>query len=88
MQTNEKKVWFPAKKYGWGWGFPCSWQGWVVLLLYLALGSAGVVLLATKLHPVLGLALGIAYLVLLSIIVFLIYLLKGEKPRWRWGKTT
>jgi hypothetical protein len=30
MDTNEKTVWFIAKRYGWGWGLPCAWQGWVV----------------------------------------------------------
>ncbi len=27
----EKKYWFPAKRYGWGWGIPNVWQGWLVL---------------------------------------------------------
>ena len=30
MQRNDK-YWFPAKRYGWGWGPPNNWQGWVVL---------------------------------------------------------
>jgi hypothetical protein len=29
--------WFPAKRYGWGWGMPCAWQGWLVLAGYLGL---------------------------------------------------
>lgn len=33
---TEKKYWFPAKKYGWGWTFPTCWQGWAVLVGYLA----------------------------------------------------
>lgn len=82
MQTNEKKVWFRAKKYGWGWGMPCSWQGWAVLLSYPILVTVGLVLLPTRQHP----ALGFAWIFSLSIVVFLICLLKGEKPCWRWGK--
>ena len=31
-----KKVWFKAKEYGWGW-YPSSWQGWIILLIYLLL---------------------------------------------------
>ena len=31
------RYWFPAKTYGWGWGPPSTWQGWVVLLEYLIL---------------------------------------------------
>jgi hypothetical protein len=81
MHTNEKDVWFRAKKYGWGWGWPCAWQGWVVALAYLGLGVAGMVLLINNQHP----GLGIAWMVLASAVFFLICLLKGEKPRWRWG---
>ena len=22
--------WFPAKRYGYGWGLPHTWQGWIV----------------------------------------------------------
>lgn len=29
-----KQYWFPAKKYGWGWGMPLCWQGWCVLAAY------------------------------------------------------
>jgi hypothetical protein len=28
-QPPGRKIWFPAKRYGWGWGLPCCWQGWV-----------------------------------------------------------
>jgi hypothetical protein len=24
---NDKTYWFPAKRYGWGWGLPTVWQG-------------------------------------------------------------
>lgn len=34
MTSNDRKIWFPAKRYGWGWGLPVAWQGWVVLLLF------------------------------------------------------
>ena len=81
MQTNEKHVWFPAKRYGWGWGPPCSWQGWVVLAVWVALLCAGGVFLAPK-----AVGLFVAYAFALGIALFLICFLKGEKPRWRWGK--
>ena len=32
---EKKRYWFPAKRYGWGWGFPTTWQGWVTILLYV-----------------------------------------------------
>jgi hypothetical protein len=36
----EKKKWFVRKKYGWGWT-PASWQGWLLIALYIlfVLGS-------------------------------------------------
>jgi hypothetical protein len=27
---QDPEYWFPAKRYGWGWGIPVTWQGWVV----------------------------------------------------------
>ncbi|MEZ5702521.1 MAG: hypothetical protein R3E42_12115 [Burkholderiaceae bacterium] len=32
--NDKPRYWFPRKRYGWGWGFPSSWQGWVVLAAY------------------------------------------------------
>jgi hypothetical protein len=34
--STERRYWFRAKRYGWGWGLPCSWQGWVFFLVWLA----------------------------------------------------
>lgn len=34
---NPPRYWFPAKRYGWGWGLPSTWEGWVVLVGYLGL---------------------------------------------------
>lgn len=39
--NESKRYWFPAKKYGWGWGMPATWQGWLVLGAYLALTLGG-----------------------------------------------
>jgi hypothetical protein len=38
---NERKYWFAAKRYGWGWGIPSSWQGWLVLAAFGALLVVG-----------------------------------------------
>lgn len=32
-----RRYWFPAKPSGLGWGPPATWQGWVVLLAFIAL---------------------------------------------------
>jgi hypothetical protein len=31
------KYWFGLKKYGWGPGFPVSWEGWLVTVIILTL---------------------------------------------------
>jgi hypothetical protein len=80
MKPDENKIWFPAKRYGWGWGPPNCWQGWAVIAAYVALTFAGTPLLASK-HTVLW----FAYIVILSLALIVICWLKGEKPRWRWG---
>ena len=33
--SAETRYWFRAKRYGWGWGLPCSWQGWMFFLIWL-----------------------------------------------------
>lgn len=30
------KYWFRAKRYGYGW-VPCTWQGWLVVVVYIVL---------------------------------------------------
>jgi hypothetical protein len=73
--------WFPAKRYGWGWGFPVTWQGWAVLAAFIALVAAGIFIFpphVAMLHYVL-------YVAALSILFVLICWLKGEPPHWRWG---
>jgi hypothetical protein len=53
---REPEYWFPAKQLGWGWGPPHCWQGWVVLIAWMAavtytgmrlVADPGLMLLAT-----------------------------------------
>ena len=74
--------WFRAKRYGWGWGWPSSWQGWVVLAAFIALLGTGGILLP----PASNLGAFLGYVALLSALLIVICWLKGEPPRWRWGK--
>ena len=73
--------WFPAKRYGWGWGVPVRWEGWAVLVGFVAL----IVLGAFLFPPRRALALYLAYVVVLAVLLTFICWLKGEPPRWRWG---
>jgi hypothetical protein len=79
--ADEKKpeIWFPAKRYGWGWGLPITWQGWVVMLGWIALFFVGVLVLVTR--PVELVVFSLVMAVLLTAVCYA----KGEPPRWRWG---
>lgn len=76
-----KNIWFPAKKYGWGWGPPVCWQGWAVIAVFVGLFSLGGIFLMAK-KPSLWFA---AYVALLSLLLTFVCWLKGEKPGWRCG---
>ena len=74
--------WFPAKRYGWGWGPPQRWQGWVVLAAYVAFVTLVAVLWPPPRH-MLGFGTGVAAATLVLLVVCWF---KGEPPGWRWGK--
>ena len=75
------RCWFPAKRYGWGWGLPSAWQGWVVLISYFALVLGGIPFIqVTK-----GNVLYVAYVSVLTVALIAVCWLTGGPPRWRWG---
>ena len=77
------KYWFPARRYGWGWGLPHTWQGWTVLDTYLAIliGSLFLAMFGGG-----GTALfGLASIVLATAGLIYVCYKKGEPPR-RFGR--
>jgi hypothetical protein len=79
---SEHDYWFPAKRYGWGWGLPSRWQGWVVLVVFLVL-----IWLETRFfHPAKEPATFALAVALTSLAFVAVCWFKGEPPRWRWGK--
>jgi len=78
---RKQAYWFPAKRYGWGWGIPNRWQGWVVLAVYLVLIGAAVLFVHPDQKPFAFAAL----VVLLTLVLMAVCWAKGEPPRWRWG---
>jgi len=78
----EPKVWFPAKRHGWGWGLPCAWQGWVVLVAYFGLLVVGVVFAP----PHRNMSAFLAWTGVLTVLLLVCCWLKGEPPKWRWGE--
>jgi hypothetical protein len=86
--SGGEAYWFPAKRYGWGWGPPVTWQGWVVVVAWLVILLLGLVVLESRRlsHArSLLLAWTLLYVVLMSAVLVLVCYWKGEPPRWRWG---
>ncbi len=80
-RQHPPRYWFPAKTYGWGWGLPSTWEGWLVLLAYLTLLPIAVVLFPPDKHMPGFLASVFG----LSTVLIAICFWKGEPPKWRWG---
>ncbi len=79
MPLPKDQAWFAAKTYGWGWGLPLRWQGWVVMLCFIG-ALVGGTPIAEK-----DVTLFIGYAIVLSFVLVVICWWKGEAPRWRWG---
>jgi hypothetical protein len=77
----EAQYWFPAKRYGWGWGLPATWQGWLVLVTFVGLLVAGSFIFP----PDRFLVLYLLYTTLLALFLIGVCWLRGEPPKWRWG---
>jgi hypothetical protein len=73
-----KKLWFKAKHYGWGW-YPCSWEGWLALLIWVVLFMISI---NTLDHEWLK---NLIVISIFTIILIWVCYKKGEKPCWRWG---
>ena len=78
---SESKYWFPAKKYGWGWGIPISWQGWIVVAAFFTSLFSGTFIFPLDTEP----RAYYAFITVLSAVLVLVCWIKGEPPRWRWG---
>ncbi len=82
-EQRAPKFWFPVKRYGFGWGLPNCWQGWVVFACMLAVAVLTALLSPYIASDALVLALIVLWIGLLIGVVWG----KGEKPlRWRWGE--
>lgn len=80
-----RKLWFKAKRYGWGWqpatieGWLClgMWfvvtLGWSIRVEYMYLADKETLV---KILPVSALT---------TAMLILVCMLNGERPSWRWG---
>jgi hypothetical protein len=75
-----KVYWFPAKQIGWGWGPPNTWQGWLVLAVWMVIATT-VMLLFARTHVLAC----VGFLIAMSGLLTLICYMNGEPPGWRSG---
>jgi hypothetical protein len=80
--TDRSGYWFPAKRYGFGWGFPSTWQGWVTLVLYVVALAAS----AFAFPPAEKSGGFIVSGVVITVALLVVCWIKGEPLGWRWGK--
>ena len=85
FKDNPHGHWFKRKVYGWGW-VPVTWQGWVVVGVYIVL-VVGIARLSPYTTPLLGSSFYSVLLpfIILTILFVAITLKKGERPHWSWG---
>jgi len=81
----KKRLWFRAKDYGWGWQ-PCTWQGWLVIVVYIV----GMVFVALRVdgdsHSASDTLINfIPQAIFLTAILIWIAAAYGERPEWRWA---
>ena len=84
---KESKIWFKAKRYGWGW-YPATKEGWLVIIGYLVLVVGVEVVLGKKAvtePSFYDVTVGGLFIFVLTAFLIWICFKKGEKPGWRWG---
>lgn len=77
---DDRPEWFSAKRFGYGSAMPCSWQGWLVVIAYFAVGIGSAYAFARQ--PMILFSILIP-----ATIIFLAVCWRTTKGgwRWRWG---
>ena len=78
---SQDRYWFPAKRYGWGWGLPTRWEGWATLAGFVV----SLALVFYFLPPASNLAVFVLSIMVLTAVLMAVCWFKGEPPRWRCG---
>ena len=86
VRTMTKRIWFRAKRYGWGW-VPSTWQGWLIVAIWCALYAGMIATFDLWFHEswvgtLLSVVVGFAWA---AVLIYVAYM-TGEPPRWSWGK--
>lgn len=49
MTHYDQRWWFPKREFGFGWGPPTCWQGWITLLVFITAMALGLPLVGPEL---------------------------------------
>lgn len=77
---NDGPEWFSPKRFGYGSALPCSWQGWLVVIVYFAIGIVSALAFASR-PPIL------ISILIPATALFLVVAARTTHGgwRWRWG---
>ncbi len=78
MVVKESDFWFAYKKFGWGWGFPVTWQGWLFYFVWTSI-LLPIVWYLQSADKILFLIL---FITLMAGVLIITYLLKGERKHF------
>ncbi len=85
FKNNPQGYWFKRKVCGWGW-VPVRWQGWFVILIFVAVVThLGVKLGARATVTNKELLWFFGKIVVAVALLIIICYKTGEPPRWQWG---
>lgn len=89
-KNGDKTYWFKAKKYGWGWGLPMTWQGWISFGVFfavwmLALRELTFVPQDSEIIPTKNIVIAVSIMVVDVAALVYVSFKYGEAPKWRWG---
>ena len=73
--------WFAAKRYGYGAGLPISWQGWAIMLAYLAIVIGAAIAFAETPVALIGVLVPAT-----AVLILITSKTTRGGWRWRWGE--
>lgn len=74
---SDDPEWFAQKRFGYGSGMPISWQGWLVLAVYLGIVIGASLLLPHKPWALVGILIP-------ATATFIVITAKTTRGGWRW----
>ncbi len=82
---NERKLWFKAKRFGYGWT-PATWQGWASTFIYVLIIALEFIKADKASYSVSDAFISFfAPFILITLLFAFLTWGTGEKPKWSWG---